>query len=147
MEDISDKAAISRIEKVIIPKSGNYITATILFDYVNIFGKSLSEIIFGTDSELEGVLCDLFYELFFTIMMKDLTSHADLYHTSYKMNIEAQAAVLSLAEMFAEYNFQRYHFLQLEDKFMDDFYKKMMFTIVGMENSLIPKETVGLFRD
>ncbi|MGL9970973.1 helix-turn-helix domain-containing protein [Enterococcus sp. DIV1420a] len=124
MEAISDKAAISRIEKGIVPKSGNYMTATVLFDYVHIFDKSPAEIIFGTAAELENVLCELFYELFFTIMMKDLTSHAYLYHTSYQTAIEAQTAVLSLAEMFAEYNFQRYHFLQLEDKFMDDFCKK-----------------------
>ncbi|MEK4841455.1 hypothetical protein [Bacillus sp. FSL L8-0152] len=47
MEKISDRSAVSRIENMKIPKSGNFITETVVMDYVNLFDKSLEEIIFG----------------------------------------------------------------------------------------------------
>ncbi|MBV6681956.1 hypothetical protein [Bacillus thuringiensis] len=47
MEKISDKSAVSRIENMKIPKSGNFITETVVMDYVSLFDKSLEEIIFG----------------------------------------------------------------------------------------------------
>ncbi|MGL4696697.1 helix-turn-helix domain-containing protein [Enterococcus larvae] len=46
-EQISDKAVISRIEKGVCPKSGNFITETVLLDYANVFDLSPEEIIFG----------------------------------------------------------------------------------------------------
>ncbi|GHU36341.1 hypothetical protein FACS1894193_13510 [Bacilli bacterium] len=54
MENLSDKSAVSRIEKGIIPKSGNFITDTVLSDYVTAFNKTPEEIIFGSEVVIDG---------------------------------------------------------------------------------------------
>lgn len=124
MEDISDKATISRIEKGSIPKSGNFITETVLSDYVTTFEITPQELIFGNDAEWEETLGELFDKLFFTILLKDLTTHSDLYRNVDKMDIASQKAVLSMAEMFAEYNLQRYNFLKSDEIYMDSVNKE-----------------------
>ncbi|WP_088838702.1 helix-turn-helix domain-containing protein [Listeria sp. ILCC792] len=125
MEYISDKAAISRIEKGDCPKSGNFITETVLQNYVNVFEVSPQELIFGNDVEWEKTLGELFDKLFFTIRLKDLAIHSELYADVDKMNVASQNAVLSLAEMFAEYNLQRYNFLKSDESYMDSVNKEL----------------------
>lgn len=125
MEHISDKAAISRIEKGTCPKSGNFITETILLDYVNTFDVKPQEIIFGYSEELEETLEWIFYRLFSSILQKDLSTHSDLYNNVDRVSITAQKAALSMSEMFAEYNLQRYNFLKSNETFMDSIHKKM----------------------
>ena len=58
MELISDKAAISRIEKEICPKSGNFITETVLLNYTDIFELSPEEIIFGKKKNQQVFVTD-----------------------------------------------------------------------------------------
>lgn len=125
MEQISDKAVISRIEKGICPKSGNFITQTVLTDYVNVFDLSSEELIFGYSEELEETLEWLFDRLFFSIRQKDLVTDANLYRGVDRVSITSQKAVLSMAEMFAEYNLQRYNFIRSDEALMDSVNKKM----------------------
>ncbi|MBA0948306.1 helix-turn-helix domain-containing protein [Enterococcus gallinarum] len=125
MEQISDKAVISRIEKGTCPKSGNFITQTVLTDYVNIFNLSPEELIFGGTEELEETLQWIFDQLFFSILQKDLVTDANLYRNVDRVSVISQQAVLSMAEMFAEYNFQRYNFLKSDEAVMDTINKKM----------------------
>lgn len=125
MEQISDKAAISRIEKEICPKSGNFITETVLLDYANVFEVLPEEIIFGNSEELEETLEWIFDRLFFSILQKDLSTHSDLYKNVDRVSITSQKAVLSMAEMFAEFNLQRYNFLKSDETFMDSVNKEM----------------------
>lgn len=56
MGKISDRSAGSRIESGKVPESGNFITETVVSDYVSIFNKSYKEIIFGSEKELEDTL-------------------------------------------------------------------------------------------
>ena len=125
MEQISDKAVISRIEKGTCPKSGNFITQTVLTDYVSVFDLSPEELIFGYSEELEETLHWLFDRLFFSIRQKDLTTGADLYKNIDRVSITSQKAVISMAEMFAEYNLQRYNFIRSDEVFMDSVNKEM----------------------
>lgn len=124
MEDISDKASISRIEKQTLPASGNFITETVLSDYKTTFDCSYQEIIFGSQEELEVLLNEMFDDLFRTIKYKALATHA----TSYKLSTiytDAQEAMISMAELFAEYNLQRYHFSKTDDLIMDNVTKTL----------------------
>ncbi|MCR1932559.1 helix-turn-helix domain-containing protein [Enterococcus gallinarum] len=125
MEQISDKSVISRIEKGTCPKSGNFITQTVLTDYVNMFDLSSEELIFGDSEELENTLYWLFDQLFSLILKKDLVTDANLYRNVDRVSVISQKAVLSMAEMFAEYNFQRYNFLKSGEVAMDTINKKM----------------------
>ena len=125
MEQISDKAVISRIEKGICPKSGNFITQTVLTDYINVFDLSSEELIFGYPEELEETLEWLFNRIFFSIRQKDLVTDANLYRNVDRVSIISQKAVLSMAEMFAEYNLQRYNFIRSDEVFMDSVNKEM----------------------
>lgn len=119
MEKISDKASVSRIEKEIVPKSGNFITETVLFDYSNVFSKTPEEIIFGSSEEFEETLVWLFTKLIRSIRLKDLTIDSNLYGGIDNIDIESQKAVLSMAETFAEFNIKRYNFLKSDEQFMD----------------------------
>lgn len=125
MEQISDKAVISRIEKGTCPKSGNFITQTVLLDYVNVFEISPEELIFGHSEELAETLEWLFDRMFFSVLQKKLATSTDLYTNLDKASIASQKAVLSMAEMFAEYNLQRYNFLKSDEVFMDSVNKEM----------------------
>lgn len=125
MELISDKAAISRIEKEICPKSGNFITETVLLNYSDIFELPPEEIIFGNSEELEETLGWIFDRLFFSIRQKNLSTDSILYNNVDRVSITSQKAVLSMAEMFAEFNLQRYNFLKSDETFMDSVNKEM----------------------
>ncbi|SEN16240.1 hypothetical protein SAMN04487786_3303 [Paenisporosarcina quisquiliarum] len=125
MERMSDKASISRIEKGVVPKSGNFITETVLFDYTNVFDKAPEEIIFGSSEEFEETLEWLFTKLFRLIRIKDLTTDSDLYRGLDNIDIESQKAVLSMAETFAEFNIKRYNFLKSDEKYMDNVSKDL----------------------
>lgn len=125
MERISDRSAISRIENGKVLGSGNFITETVLTDYVSIFNKSSKEIIFGNEKELEETLEFLFGELFKLICLRNLDEDMDLYNGINNIDIETQKAVLSLAETFAEFNLKRYKFLKTDDMYMDIFIKSL----------------------
>jgi len=125
MEKISDRSAVSRIESGKVPESGNFITETVLSDYVSIFNKSYKEIIFGSEKELEDTLELLFGEMFRLICLKNLDEDMDLYNGLNNIDIDTQKAVLSLAETFAEFNFKRYKFLKTDDVHMDIFNKSL----------------------
>ncbi|MFZ2609091.1 MAG: helix-turn-helix transcriptional regulator [Lactococcus raffinolactis] len=123
MENLSDKSAVSRIEKGITPKSGNFITDTVLSDYVTAFNKTPEEIIFGNKSELNEVLEDIFNHLLVVVTYQELAPHlkqSKLYINIDQAQCDFQKATLPLAEIFAEFNLQRYNFLKTNDKFMDD---------------------------
>ncbi|WP_210738571.1 helix-turn-helix domain-containing protein [Bacillus cereus] len=119
MEKMSDKSSVSRIEKGKITKSGNFITDTVLFDYINTFEKTPEEIIFGNLDDLEETVEWIFDRLFELITCKNFTTDASLYGDITNTDIEAQKAVLAVAESFAEFNIKRYNFLKSTDTFMD----------------------------
>ncbi|WLG16656.1 helix-turn-helix domain-containing protein [Bacillus cereus] len=124
MEKISDKSSVSRIEKGKNTKSGNFITETVLFDYTNTFDKTPEEIIFGNSNELEEILEWIFDRLFALSTRKNFTTDARLYRGITDTDIEAQKAVLAVAESFAEFNIKRYNFLKSNETFMDHVSKK-----------------------
>lgn len=119
MEKLSDKASVSRIEKKGMPESKNFITETVLSDYVNSFNITKEEIIFGKANEIEELLEWLFFNFFMLIRFRDLTIDSELYSDIDNLDIETQKKVLSLAASFAEFNIQRYKFLKTEELFMD----------------------------
>lgn len=130
MDKMSDKSAVSRIEKGQIPKSGNFITDTTLWDYTNTFDKTSEEIIFGTPDELEQLLAEVFDDLLDLILQQNLSENSHLYKKVDEFDIQNQKAVLSLAETFAEFNLQRYNFLKTDDSFMDFFTKSLDHTVI-----------------
>ncbi|MFF2178010.1 hypothetical protein ACFVT8_16350 [Lysinibacillus sp. NPDC058147] len=119
MEKVSDKSSVSRIEKAAIPKSGNFITETVLFDYTNAFGKSSEEIIFGNTKEFEQTLLLIFEQSFRLIRLKNLATDSYLYNNIDNFDIELQKSSLSMAEAFAEFDLMRYNFLKSNEIFMD----------------------------
>lgn len=119
MERMSDKASISRIEKGIVPASGNFITETILLDYINLFDTTPEEIIFGSGDEFEESLNWIFERLFSLVCCKDLSDNSNLYRNIDNTDIKSQKAVLSMAETFAEFNLKRYNFMKSNESFMD----------------------------
>lgn len=130
MDKMSDKSAVNRIEKGQIPKSGNFITATTLWDYTNTFDKTSEEIIFGTPDELEQLLAEVFDGLLDLILQQNLSENSHLYKKVDEFDIQNQKVVLSLAETFAEFNLQRYNFLKTDDSFMDSFTKSLDDTVI-----------------
>lgn len=124
MEKVSDKSSVSRIEKAIIPKSGNFITETVLFDYTTAFDKSSEEIIFGNTEEFEQTLLLIFEESFRLIRLKNLATDSHLYNNIDNFDLEFQKSSLSMAEAFAEFDLMRYNFLKSDEIFMDVVSKK-----------------------
>lgn len=124
MEKVSDKSSVSRLERVIIPKSGNFITDTVLFDYTTTFDKSSEEIIFGNSEEFEQILLWIFEQSFRLIIHKNLATDSDLYNNIDSIDLELQKSSLSMAEAFAEFNLMRYNFLKSDEIFMDDVSKE-----------------------
>lgn len=131
MEKVSDKSSVSRIEKALIPKSGNFITETVLFDYTNAFGKSSEEIIFGNTDEFEQTLLLIFEQSFRLIRFKNLATDSYLYNNIDNFDLELQKSSLSMAEAFAEFDLMRYNFLKSNEIFMDvvskEFDRQMLF--------------------
>lgn len=131
MEKVSDKSSVSRIEKAVIPKSGNFITETVLFDYTNAFGKSSEEIIFGNTDEFEQTLLLIFEQSFRLIRLKNLATDSYLYDNIDNFDLELQKSSISMAEAFAEFDLMRYNFLKSNEIFMDvvskEFDRQMLF--------------------
>lgn len=81
------KSQILSIEKEKIPKSGNFVSDTLLDAYSDYFGKSKSELIFGDSNEKETQIFELFHRIFLSVypdelrekskMIKDLELKAD----------------------------------------------------------------------
>jgi len=124
MEKVSDKSSVSRIEKALIPNSGNFITETVLSEYTTAFNKSPKEIIFGNTKEFEETLEWIFIQLIILICYKDLITDVDLDQSVDNVEIESQRAMLSMAETFAEFNIKRYNFLKSDEQVMDTISKE-----------------------
>lgn len=62
------KTAINRIEQEKNPKSGNFVTDTLLDDYSTYFSLEKKRLIFGDDSEIEDILCAIFIQIFYEIV-------------------------------------------------------------------------------
>lgn len=144
MEDISDKSTISRIENGHVPKSDNFITDTVLLDYVHTFDISPQELIFGSDTELEALLNEIFHLLFRSIKYHDLSStKGKRYEDFQHIHKQGQKACIAMAELFAEYNLQRYNFLKTNDLMMDSLTKEFDVAVTIGTNPKI----VNLARD
>lgn len=135
MEIFGDKAAVSRIEKSKNVASGNFISEVMLYNYANMIDVSPQEIIFGGDNEIEECLEDLFYKLFGLITRRNLEKDMSFYKEGIfdDLDIEIQKSVMTLANAFAEYNYQRYNFLKIDEPFMRVISKDLdkMFIVKG----------------
>ncbi|EIA20725.1 hypothetical protein [Listeria fleischmannii] len=120
-DDIADKASISKIENAKYASGDNFITDTVLESYSAIFNISKEEIIFGNEEEIEKLLEELFEDLFRLISRRPLDTDMSYYREgAYNaLDVEVQKAVVNLASSFAEYNLQRYNFLNTKEPFMD----------------------------
>lgn len=120
-DDIADKASISKIENAKYESGDNFITDTVLESYSTVFNMSKEEIIFGNEEEIEELLEELFMDLFRLISRRPLDTDMSYYRVgAYNaLDVEVQKAVVNLASSFAEYNLQRYNFLNTEESFMD----------------------------
>lgn len=106
------KSAILRIEKGEKPKSGNFISDTLLDSYSNYFLKSKTELIFGTKKEYESQLFYVFRELFEWVMLKDFLDVSYYPIIPKEPEVRVQNAITNLLYAFAD--FARWHDLRKE---------------------------------
>lgn len=125
MDNVSNKSSVSRIEKGKKLGNTNFISNTVLLDYTTTFNLSPKEIIFGQEEDIEELVRDIFYTLFYNIKRQDLVKYSHLYNNVTDTVQTAQKAMISLAEMFAEYNKQRYNFFKTSDSSMDSLCKSL----------------------
>lgn len=140
--DVSDKASVIRIEKGENIKTRNFISDKVLTDYSIAFNVSKEEIIFGNNDDFEELLHDWFSIIFQLILLRNLDDDISCYEGEgyEELDKKVQKSVIKLASIFAEYDMQRYKFLQTKEKYMDSIYKLLMDTYFHNNNSIDAKE-------
>ncbi|EAF1189195.1 hypothetical protein LMK19_000610 [Listeria monocytogenes] len=108
------KSAILRIEKGKIPSSGNFISDTLLEDYVHYFKCTKVELIFGNDLEIETLLYLLFHDIFTTVVPENIQQKFPYLRTRYPTEEKVTTAFIQLPYAFAD--FSRWNLLLKEKK-------------------------------
>lgn len=100
------KSAIYNIEKGKVPKSGNFISDSLLEDYVGYFKISREELIFGNSEDFEQVIDYILMELLFPVIA-EFIDYQDLPYSTYKHgnypSLKTQRAVIELLHIFADF--------------------------------------------
>lgn len=112
------KSAILRMEKGKRPKSGNFISDTLLDSYADYFKKSKTELIFGTEKNWETDLMLVFFEVFSNITPKRFSKQFTLAKIARNLPSEVREAILNLAYCFAD--FGRWYDLKREHETKDE---------------------------
>ena len=122
------KSAIYKIEKGEVPKSGNFISDSLLEDYVGYFKMSREELIFGNSEDFEQAIDYILMELLFPVIA-EFIDYQDLPYSTYKHgnypSLKTQRAVIELLHIFAD--FARWYGLRKgnteydKDEFVDYF--------------------------
>lgn len=112
------KSAILRMEKGKRPKSGNFISDTLLDSYANYFNKSKTELIFGTEAEVEIELMWLFLDIFHLLAPDRYVEKFGLLRITKNVPLEVYEAIRNLAYSFAD--FARWYDLKREDEAEDE---------------------------
>ena len=95
--------AIKRIEKEVVPNSGNFITDTLLESYHDYFGMSYRELIFGDEEDIEMEVARLYVESFRVIMPDFVRKKLRLEKRQYKDNKKLHDSMLDLFYTFADF--------------------------------------------
>ncbi|MGO3617471.1 MAG: hypothetical protein ACTIN1_04575 [Pseudolactococcus laudensis] len=116
--------AIKRIEKGVIPSSGNFISDALLESYSDYFKMSNQELIFGDENDIEFGSLQLFAELSCSIMPEFYKKKFKFEKSLNSNNKKKQDSILALFYTFADfgrwYNLRQDGVLK-EDKFPIDF--------------------------
>ncbi|MCC9692567.1 hypothetical protein HK247_10230, partial [Streptococcus agalactiae] len=91
------RTAIYNIEKGKNPKSGNFVTDTLLEDYSSYFGMDKSDLIFGDALLLELTLYHVFSQIFYQIVPDDNRIGLKIDRNKIQNNIDS-----SIIEPFLE---------------------------------------------
>lgn len=97
------KSAILRIEKGQNTKSGNFITDTLLDDYVDYFQTSREELIFGTSEEIETLLARTFTNVIYPIFPHSPEKQEEIDATLTPTDLKIQKTILELTHTFADF--------------------------------------------
>ncbi|EME3512131.1 hypothetical protein Q7177_002746, partial [Enterococcus faecium] len=99
------KTAINRIENGINPKSGNFVSETLLEDYSEYFGIEKSELIFGDKMLLELTLYHMFAQIFYSIVPDDNEIGIGIDRTKIQNDIDPEIieAFLELFYIFGDF--------------------------------------------
>lgn len=97
------KAAILRIEKGEVPRSGNFISDTLLDTYSNYFSLSKASLIFGEGVDLEKLVTFLFSELSSSLMPSDLRERLRIKPPKSIPSQKAKDSLLTLYYTFADF--------------------------------------------
>lgn len=97
------KAAILRIEKGEVPRSGNFISDTLLATYSNYFSLSKTSLIFGEGIALEKLVTFLFSELSSSLMPSDLRERLRIKPPKSTPSQQVKDSLLTLYYTFADF--------------------------------------------
>lgn len=97
------KAAILRIEKGEVPRSGNFISDTLLDTYSNYFSLSKVSLIFGEGIDLEKLVTFLFSELSSSLMPSDLRERLRIKPPKSTPSQKVKDSLLTLYYTFADF--------------------------------------------
>lgn len=99
------KTAINRIENGVNPKSGNFVSETLLEDYSEYFGIEKSELIFGDKMLLELTLYHMFAQIFYSIVPDDNEIGIGIDRTKVQNDIDPEIieAFLELFYIFGDF--------------------------------------------
>ncbi|WP_086443696.1 hypothetical protein [Candidatus Enterococcus lemimoniae] len=97
------KSRILNIEKARLPKSGNFISDTLLDDYARYFTIPKAELIFGTSEETEKYLLLFFFEIFSTLTPDRFMNQLGLPRRIESLPMPLHAAIKNVTYAFADF--------------------------------------------
>lgn len=120
------KSQILSIEKEKMPKSGNFVSDTLLDAYSDYFGKSKSELIFGNSGEKETQVFELFHRIFLSVYPNEVRENSKIIKDlELKPDPKVMGAFTDFFHIFGDfgrwYNLKQHELPDTEEDIFIDF--------------------------